>query len=68
MVAALRDRFATLAWASPNSALSLVLQSKSRAKSFGLAELRQLLVVICHAAPLIIAPAVRGRLILMFIQ
>ncbi|RHX90155.1 hypothetical protein DLM76_20745 [Leptospira yasudae] len=45
MVAALRDRFATLAWASPNSALSLVLQSKPRAKSFGRAELRQLLVV-----------------------
>ncbi|EQA46357.1 hypothetical protein LEP1GSC050_0126 [Leptospira broomii serovar Hurstbridge str. 5399] len=38
--------YATLAWASPNSALSLVLQSKSRAKSFGRAELRQLYFVI----------------------
>ncbi|QOI44574.1 hypothetical protein Lepto782_16010 [Leptospira interrogans serovar Canicola] len=48
MVAALRARFAPLAWASPHSALSLALQSKSRAKSFGLAERRQSLVVRRH--------------------
>ncbi|WP_257588421.1 DUF4365 and DUF1817 domain-containing protein, partial [Leptospira sp. id769339] len=41
--------FATLAWASPHFALSLVLQSKSRAKSFGLAKRRNTLVVIRHA-------------------
>ncbi|TGK08625.1 hypothetical protein EHO58_05560 [Leptospira selangorensis] len=43
--AALRDRFATLAWPSAHFALSLVLQSKLRAKSFGLAKRRQALVV-----------------------
>ncbi|PNV76812.1 hypothetical protein BES34_000540 [Leptospira inadai serovar Lyme] len=51
IVAALRDRFATLAWASPNSALSLALLSKPRAKSFGLAELRQLSFVIRKLSP-----------------
>ncbi|PJZ70831.1 hypothetical protein CH373_06060 [Leptospira perolatii] len=39
----------TLAWAPAHFALSLVLHGKSRAKSFTLAELRQLLVVIRHA-------------------
>ncbi|EIE03479.1 hypothetical protein LEP1GSC185_3534 [Leptospira licerasiae serovar Varillal str. VAR 010] len=43
--AALRARFATLAWPSAHFALSLALQSKSRAKSFGLAKRRNTLVV-----------------------
>ncbi|PJZ75278.1 hypothetical protein CH365_19695 [Leptospira neocaledonica] len=46
--AVLRDCFATLAWPSAHFALSLALQSKSRAKSFGLAKRRQALVVIRH--------------------
>ncbi|TGM88722.1 hypothetical protein EHR05_10950 [Leptospira licerasiae] len=36
----------TLAWPPAHFALSLVLQGKSRAKSFGLAKRRQALVVI----------------------
>ncbi|WP_198014432.1 hypothetical protein [Leptospira fainei] len=46
--AALQDCFATFAWPPAHFALSLVLHSKSRAKSFGLAKRRQALVVRRH--------------------